>query len=270
MASEKQNLEQTTSDLGGFAGFFERALRRYKVAVHIITIMPLYFVCCIILGIGLIPAVLIVQATVSASSHLPQFVQVFALAVSLPLGYLAYGMTMIFVVPFFNFCGQLYLKPWRGSYYSAPAVGWYIHNALTYLLRFTFLEFICPTPMLNLFYVMMGMKIGDGTVINSTYFSDPSLITLGEKVTIGGSVTIVGHYGQAGYLVLAPVVIGDRATIGLKASIMGGAKIGANVKILPHSIVLPKTEIPEGETWGGVPAKKISMDDLKQSKGQPA
>ncbi len=178
-------------------------------------------------------------------------------------------MTMIFIVPLFNFAGQFYLKPWRGSYYSAPAVGWYIHNALTYILRFTFLEFVTPTPILNLFYSMMGMKIGDGVVINTTYFSDPSLITMGHKVTIGGSATIVGHYGQGGYLVLAPVVIGDRATIGLKASIMGGVTIGADAKILPHSVVLPKTNVPAGETWGGVPARKITMDDLKHKKDSP-
>ncbi len=268
MTSDKHhNLDRTTSDHTGIKGLFERSLRRYKVAVHILTILPLYFVCCIILGLGLFPAVVLVQATLRGSAHLPELVQTFALAVSLPLGYLAYGMTMIFLVPFVNFAGQFYLKPWRGSYYSAPAVTWYIHNALTYLLRFTFLEFITPTPILNLFFVMMGMKIGDGVVINSTYFSDPSLITIGNKVTIGGSATIVGHYGQGGFLVLAPVIIGDRATIGLKASIMGGVTIGADAKILPHTIVLPKTVIPAGETWGGVPARKISIDDLKQGKG---
>lgn len=103
----------------------------------------------------------------------------------------------------------------------------------------------------------MGMKIGTGTVINTAYISDPSMIQMGKKVTIGGSVTIVGHYGQAGLLIISPVRIGDNCTIGLKASIMGGVTIGNNVKIMPHSVVMPKTTIPDGETWGGVPAKKV-------------
>ena len=104
---------------------------------------------------------------------------------------------------------------------------------------------------------MMGMKIGKGTVINTTYISDPSMISLGEKVTLGGSVTIVGHYGQAGLLIISPVKIGNNCTIGLKCSVMGGATIGDNVKIMPHSVVMPKTTIPDGEIWGGVPAQKI-------------
>lgn len=114
----------------------------------------------------------------------------------------------------------------------------------------------------------MGMKIGRGTIINSTHISDPSLIEIGDKVTIGGSATLVGHYGQGGYLVLAPVKIGDRATIGLKATIMGGVQVGAGAKIMPHSVVLPKTIIPDNETWGGVPARKIEGGSEFGSSGE--
>jgi acetyltransferase-like isoleucine patch superfamily enzyme len=70
---------------------------------------------------------------------------------------------------------------------------------------------------------------------------------------------LCAHYGQGGYLVLAPIKIGDKVTVGLRSSIMGGVTIGEGAKILPHSIVLPKTQIPAGETWGGVPAQKIIL-----------
>ena len=266
MDSKREDPNSLSSSKPGLEGFFETMLRRYKVAMHIFTVMPLYGLCSVLLAFGLFPSVALVQATLELTAAWPGAFRTFAIALSLPLAYLAYGMSMVFILPFVNKVGRFNLTAWRGTYYSAPAVKWYIHNALTYVLRFTFLEFITPTPIFNLFYSMMGMKIGDGVVINSTYFSDPSLITLGEKVTIGGSATIVGHYGQGGYLVLAPVVIGARATIGLKASVMGGVTIGEDAKILPHSVVLPKTEIPAGETWGGVPARKISLDDLKIGK----
>ena len=266
MQNSKENTDRTSSDQKGLKGLFEVLLRRYKTAMHILTVLPLYLISCGLIGLGLYPAVRLFQWTLEFTQSWPKEAHALALALSFPFGYLAYGVSMMVILPVFNSIGGLRLKAWRGSYYSVQAVPWYIHNALTYILRFTFLEFITPTPLLNLFYKCMGMKIGDGTVINTTYISDPSLISLGEKVTLGGSVTIVGHYGQGGYLVLAPVEIGDRATIGLKASVMGGAKIGADAKILPHSVVLPKTEIPAGETWGGVPAKRIQMDDLKQKK----
>lgn len=110
------------------------------------------------------------------------------------------------------------------------------------------------------------MKIGKGSVINTTWISDPSMIQLGKKVTLGGSVTLAAHYGQGGLLVIAPISIGDGCTIGLKSSIMGGVTIGANTKILPHSVVLPKTQIPAGEIWGGVPAQKLDLRALAELK----
>ena len=102
------------------------------------------------------------------------------------------------------------------------------------------------------------MRIGKNCQINSTAISDPSLIELGDYVTIGGSATICAHYASGGFLVIAPVKIGSGATIGLRAIIMGGVEIGEKAKLLPNSVVLPKTKIPAGETWGGVPAIRLS------------
>lgn len=255
--TKRIDLDTTTSKHKGFKGLFETALRRFKVAMHILTMLPVYSVGCAIVGLCIAPGVSFFRFTADLVSQQPTWIQNLTYALSFAFGYLLYGLTLVFLCPFVNFLIRGHLKPWRGPYYSAEAFKWFLHNALTYIPRFTFLEMITPSPLSILFYRMMGMKIGKGTTINTTWLSDPSLIELGHKVTLGGSVTIVAHYGQAGLLVIAPVKIGDGCTIGLKASVMGGAVIGANAKILPHSVVLPKTIIPEGETWGGVPAVKI-------------
>jgi acetyltransferase-like isoleucine patch superfamily enzyme len=125
---------------------------------------------------------------------------------------------------------------------------------------------LTPSPFNIWFYRRLGMKIGKHCQVNSTHISDPSLISLGDRVTVGGSVTLVAHYGQGGFLILAPVVIEDQVTLGLKATVMGGVRIGRGAKVLPHSVILPKTQIPEGETWGGVPARKILPEELALSK----
>jgi acetyltransferase-like isoleucine patch superfamily enzyme len=260
------NVDSEKSDLKGAAGILEGLLRKFRNGMHMVIITPLYMLCCLLVGMALFPGILLVQEVNRIAADWSLVPKTFAFAVALPAAYFIYGFSLLLIVPAFNFIGRFNLKAWRGPYYSIGAISWYIHNANLYLLRFTFLEFITPTPFANFFYQLMGMKIGRGTVINTTYISDPSLISMGEKVTIGGSVTIVGHYGQGGYLILAPVEIGDKATIGLKASIMGGAKIGKDAKVLPHSVVMPKTIIPDGETWGGVPARKINLEDLVRGK----
>jgi len=251
------NLDTTETNHKGIKGLFELLLRRFKNGMHIATMFPVYFAGAVVIGVCMYPGVALFQWASDMVSDQSKWLQNLVFGIALATGFILYGITLVFVCPAINFVLRGNLKAWRGPYYSAEAFKWYIHNALTYVPRYTFLEFICPSPMLNLFYQMMGMKVGRGTVMNTTYISDPSLISLGKKVTLGGSVTIVAHYGQGGMLVIAPVKIGDGCTLGLKATVMGGVTIGNDVKIMPHSVVMPKTVIPDGEVWGGVPAVKI-------------
>lgn len=217
---------------------------------------------CIILGVCLVPAVSVFRWFQELGADQSLIVQNVFFAFSLAAGFFLYGFSLIFVAPAVNIMIGGRLKEWRGPYYSFESLRWFLHNGLTYLARFTFLEFVTPSPLGILFYQMMGMKIGKGVQINSTWISDPSLIEIGDKTTIGGSVTLVAHYGQGGLLVVAPVKIGSSCTIGLKATVMGGTVIGDGAKVLPHSVVLPKTQIPAGETWGGVPAQKIEIKKI--------
>jgi acetyltransferase-like isoleucine patch superfamily enzyme len=157
-----------------------------------------------------------------------------------------YGITLIFIIPLFNFLMPFRVKPFRGNYYSITSVPWYIHNAFTYVVRYTFLEFVTPTPLNILFYKMMGMKIGKGVHINTTNISDPGLIVIEDKVTIGGSATIIAHYASQGYLIVEPTRIKKGATIGIKATVMGDVEIGEGAIIAPHEVILPKSRIPAG------------------------
>lgn len=129
----------------------------------------------------------------------------------------------------------------RATWYSLEVIPWYYHNALVQLVRFTVLDIITPSPLTNLFFKMMGMKIGKNVLINTSNISDPALITLEDNVTLGGSSTVFAHYGMKGFLVVAPVVIKKGANIGLKASIMGDVIIEEDAMVPPHEIVLPKT-----------------------------
>lgn len=261
----KPDLNSAQSERAGLAGIVENIMRKTQSVFHLGVMLPLYMVGATLIGSALLPGIYFFEFARELSSSWSPLAQHLVLAFSLGAGFIFYGFSLLFIAPAVNWALINRLEQWRGPYYSLPAIKWYIHNGLTYLMRYTFLEFLTPSPANLLFYRMMGMRIGRGTVINSSMISDPSLISLGKKVTIGGSVTIVGHYGQGGYLVLAPVKIGDGVTIGLKAIIMGGVEIGDGAKVLAGSVVLPKTKIPAGETWSGVPAVKINISDIRKA-----
>lgn len=244
----KEDVHTTSSDKRGVLGFAETFMRRFKNLSFGLLLSPLILLCCMCVGIAAAPGLWLFDFASTATTDWPAMFHYMAIGCALSFGYFAYGVSLIFIVPAVNFCMPFRVKAFRGPWYSLAAVPWYIHNGLTYTVRFTFLEFVTPTPLNILFYRMMGMKIGKGVVINTTFISDPSLITIGDYVTIGGSATIFAHYGQKGYLIIAPVTIGAGTNVGLKASIMGGAQVGENVTIKPHTCVLPKTVIPDGET----------------------
>lgn len=244
-----KNLEDVygaTSNLKGIAGIAETILRKFRTAAFLVALMPLYMIGILAMGIAATPGVYCFQLIANVSRDWLPLFHYLSMGITLVAGYFMYGLTIIFVIPFFNFIMPFRLKPFRGSYFSLSSVPWYIHNALLYIVRFTFLDFVTPTPLNTLFYRMMGMKIGKGVHINTSNISDACLIDLDDHVTIGGSAHIIAHYAAKGYLVLAPVKIKKGATVGLKATVMGDVEIGEGATIAPHEVILPKSRIPAG------------------------
>lgn len=244
----REDVFTETSQRRGVGGMVEVFLRRFRNLAFAVLISPLAIICCLCLGLAAAPALYWYNFVSRQTEQWPEILHYAAIGFGLSSGYLIYGLSLMFIIPAVNFILPFRVKAFRGPWYSLPAIPWYIHNALCYMMRFTFLEFITPSPLNILFYRMMGMKIGKGVVINTSHISDPCLITLEDYVTLGGSATVFAHYGQKGYLIIAPVTIGRGTTVGLKASVMGGAQVGANVVIRPHSVVLPRAVVGDGET----------------------
>ncbi len=241
------DVNATTSDRHGLAGVLEGFFRRFRTFAFTLTMVPIAFLYVFCMGISLTPGITLLTAVNESTRDMHFIFRNSLLGFSVAATFFSYGLTLIFVVPLVNKLLPLKVKPTRASWFSFSVLPWYYHNALTYLVRYTFLDFITPTPLNKLFYQMMGMKVGKGTMINTSNISDPCLIEIGDFVTIGGSASLVAHYGQKGMLVIDKLVIGDRATIGLKASLFGDVVVGKGVLVKAHEVVLPKTRIPDVE-----------------------
>ena len=241
------DVNKTISDMPGMAGFLDTLLKRFRNVTFAICLSPIALMYLLSIGISLMPGVALYDYVSPRVADAAPILRYLAYGCTFGMGYLMYVFTIIFVVPIFNIPVKPFVKPYRGMQFDLRMVPWFMHNALTYLPRYTFLEFLTASPFNTLFYKMMGMKIGRGVIINTANISDPCLIQLDDYVTIGGSVTMFAHYGMQGYMVVDRVHIKERTTIGLKASIFGGVTIGARNVIAPHSLILPKTVIPDGE-----------------------
>jgi acetyltransferase-like isoleucine patch superfamily enzyme len=237
----------------GFSGFYERLLRRYPEFTHGLTLVPIYGFASLLLGSAVSVGVLLFDGVSEASGH-----STIGRGIGIGAGFFASGFTLLLLVSLISRFLRPWVRPGRGQSHSNRFIPWYLFNALAYLVRYTFLEFITPTPFNLWYFRAMGMKVGRKVVINSSNITDAPLITLEDGVTIGGSAVILAHYGMSGYLILAPVVIRRNAVIGLHAKIMAGVEIGEGAKIMPGSVVMPKTVVPPGEIWGGVPAVRVA------------
>lgn len=236
-----EDIHSTKSKRKGFAGLFETFARNFKTLGFSLILLPAFLGLIIPMGLSLAPGIALFEWVYHSTQDSSLFLRAFALGSSLATGYFLYGIILIFILPILNLPLIPLVRRQRSTWYSVSVIPWYYHNALTYLARYTFLEFITPTPLNVLFYKMMGMKIGKGSMINTTNISDPCLIEIGEYVTIGGSATLMAHYGMKGFLIVDKLVIEDGAIIGLKASLFGNVLIKKGAVVAPHEVVLPKT-----------------------------
>lgn len=91
-----------------------------------------------------------------------------------------------------------------------------------------------------------------------TLIFDPWFLKIGENVSIGAGSMLLGHIGQGKDVFLGKISIGNNAIIGVNTVIFPNVQIGNDVRIGAGAIVVRDTVIPDGETWVGIPARKIS------------
>jgi FkbH-like protein len=100
---------------------------------------------------------------------------------------------------------------------------------------------------------------------------DPELTNISEGAMIGGDCTLSAHSvttkPDGGIVFLsAPINIGPRAVIGANSRVSLGASIGADSIILPDSSILPYSQIPANQVWGGNPATFVRSRNVSEGE----
>ena len=86
-------------------------------------------------------------------------------------------------------------------------------------------------------------NIQDGAVIHATY--QKASTTIGSNVSIAHNAIVHG------------CVIEDNVLVGMGAIIMDDAHIGEGSVIAAGAVVLPRTQVPPGKIYGGMPAREL-------------
>lgn len=158
-----------------------------------------------------------------------------------------------------------------------PLWGWYYFRfwLVKKFVDLTPLGILSGTPFLNIYFRLMGAKIGKGVHIGSDRIRVFDLFEIGDGSSVSREAHMTGYTVENGALIIGPVKIGKNCFVGTRSvlsefSVMNDHSTLGELSLLPSG-----SGIPEGENWEGSPARKVERSKFEQlfekekKKGMP-
>jgi non-ribosomal peptide synthetase-like protein len=117
------------------------------------------------------------------------------------------------------------------------------------------------TPMINLYFRLMGVKIGKQVHLGTAHFAAFDVISIGDRTSIGHDAMLNGYTLENGWLIIGPITIGADCFIGSKALVNRDATMQPDSSLDHGSMLPPSAVIPAGEYWHGAPARASQRPD---------
>lgn len=130
--------------------------------------------------------------------------------------------------------------------------------------------FLSGTPLMSLYFRLMGAKVGKGAMIDSALCGCFDVVEIGAGASIGNETQLLGSRVEGGYLKIGRVSIGDNcyvgihSSLGLNVSMEDGSQLD-NLSLLPDG-----ASIPAGEGRSGSPAAPAEVSVPAPKGGCPA
>jgi amino acid adenylation domain-containing protein len=132
---------------------------------------------------------------------------------------------------------------------------WFVGRLISYM-NLALGSWIRGTVFMRLWQCMLGSRVGLGTVLCTTFISEPDLVKIGKNVTVDENARICGHTFHKGHLILGPVEIGDCSYIGHKSVVLPYSTVQQKVTVGPQTLVAAGMRCEEGSYWVGSPAAR--------------
>jgi acetyltransferase-like isoleucine patch superfamily enzyme len=150
---------------------------------------------------------------------------------------------------------------------SDYAQRWELYQIVTRvreLGRMNFLDFICGTPFMTLFFRLLGSKIGTDCCLYPAGFEpmmpEPDLVEMGDNCVID-CASVVCHLNTRGNFELAKIVLHNNVTLRTGARIQQAVVMETGSMLLEKSLAMTGEIIEADSVWVGAPAARLLSYD---------
>ncbi len=124
---------------------------------------------------------------------------------------------------------------------------------------------VYTTLYLQIWFKMLGVKMGKRVEISTVEFISPDLLVTGDECFLADSVSVGASSVRNGYITIAKTYIGNRTFVGNSAVISPNTVLGNDVLVGVLSKVSEK-DLPakDGTSWFGSPAVYLPKRDINR------
>ena len=118
------------------------------------------------------------------------------------------------------------------------------------------------TPLMPVYYRLMGAKVGRNCALDSALVSAWDLVSIGSDTSIGADTQMQCARVENGYLILGRVDIGSRCFVGSHSAFGLDVQMGDDSRLDDQSLLPDGASLSAGEQRRGSPAKELEVPVL--------
>lgn len=145
-----------------------------------------------------------------------------------------------------------------------PLWGWFYYRwwLVQRLQKNVYLgKYLIGSPLVNLYYRLMGARIGSNCYIGTMNVLTHDLLTIGDDTSIGSDSRLNGYIVEDGWLKIGSIDIGEKCFVGAR-SVIGINTVLEDNAVLDDMSMLPDNSlIPQGQYYVGSPAVPLNAPD---------
>jgi acetyltransferase-like isoleucine patch superfamily enzyme len=222
-----------------------------SLPVQVAFTLVMYGLYAAMIGVCLVPSALVLHGAARALLAQPPagmalLARLLLFCLSAAASLYVYFITGIIVMGALVRLATLGMRPGRYPMLSATTARWLLSSGISLIVQKTILPLIPVTFFSNLYFRLVGLRMGRGVRLNSWFLNDPWLIELGDGVVVGGGADFSPHQFEDNHLILEPIRVGSGTLIGAHCYISSAVTIGSNCLIGIRSYLRRGTRVPDG------------------------